>query len=153
MAAHDMVVYSAAMSFSSDKGFEVPGYVYFCGHYGLPPARFLVFSQRSPSRYPVSTAIHHGQVGSMRIPLPRRPTDYEVCFYYDNLQGSVDCYLWRPTHPPSFYVRFEVVDISDPLSWHPGSRYVYRSVVTRARMSRRHRTEGLWRFYRVMGAE
>ena len=95
-------------------------------------------------------ATYHGEVGALRSRLRDRPLSYEVCFYYRNYYGSVDCYMWRPSHLPGTYIHFDVMDISDPKDWYRGARYEFVALVEGQPMSGRQRRLGLRRFYRVM---
>ena len=96
-------------------------------------------------------ATYHGEVGALCCGLPGAPpVEYEVCFYYRNYYGSVDCYMWRPSHLPGTYIHFDVMDISDPKDWYRGARYEFVALVEGQPMSGRQRRLGLRRFYRVM---
>ena len=151
MQGYHVVVYSAPLPRPLFSGrFEEPGFVYFSGTPGRAAASYAVHSQFSLTRYPVRDALYHGEVGAMTTPLPRRPLDYEVCHYYGNDAGTVDCYLWRPTFPSGIYVKYEVVDIHDPSDWYRGARYVRQGVVADEPIGRRARRAGLWRFYKRM---
>ena len=151
MQGYRVAVYSAPLPWPLFGGrFEEPGFVYFSGTPGLAAERYAVHTQFSPTRYPVLDALYHGEVGAMTEPLPRRPLDYEVCHYYGNDAGTVDCYLWRPTFPSGTYLKYEVVDIHDPADWARGAHYARRGAVADAPIGRRARRVGLWRVYACM---
>ena len=149
VAMSDLVeVYIAPMPVNTG-GIAVPGFVYFESTETQAVPDYRVYSQVSPSRFPVCGAISHGRVGGLFTPLPYRPSwwNYEVCRFSGNDKGTVDCYLWSPVFAPSLYARFEVVDISDPRDWWWGSRYHFVDVASRPPM---HTSQGLNRFYEVM---
>ena len=151
MPGHHVAVYSAFMHVLQ-QGVAIPGFVYFVSTPSHTTSSYEVYVKRLPSRYPVLNALYHGRVGSMDSPLPRRRVsdDYEVCFYFANYYGSVDCYSWRPDYPPHLYVKWEVTDIHDPNDWFYGSRYVYVGVESCQPLSRKARAAGFRRFYRSM---
>ena len=149
MPGYHVTVYSAHMPVVTD-GVAIPGFVYFQSTSEQTAGSYEVYSQRSPARYPVRAATYRGRVDAMRLPLPYRPGHYEVCFYYANFSGTVDCYLWRRGLPPNRYIKYQVPDIHDPRDWFYGTRYVFVGVHTDQPMSRAWRRAGLGRFYSVM---
>ena len=150
MPGHHTVVYSAFMPTQED-GVTIPGYLYFQSTGAHAAPAYEVYTSSGPGRYPAAKASFLGTVGAMNVLLPYRPLSYEVCFYFRNFAGSVDCYLWRPTHAPDVYLLYRVLDISDPNDWYIGSRYEFQGVVGGVEpMSASQRRRGLRRFYRVM---
>ena len=128
-----------------------PGFVYFSGTPGLAAERYAVHTQFTPVRYPMLEATRHGEVGAITEPVPgTRPVDYEVCRYYGNDAGTVDCYLMRPSFPNGVYAKYEVVDIHDPADWLRGAHYVWRGSSLGPLVGRRARRAGLRRFYARM---
>ena len=155
MAQH-YVTYAVPMPIVSNRSVpgsnvSVPGYLHICAAAGIDDLHYDVFSQRSLVCYPLRSARHHGRVGDLRIPLPYNPDgEFEVCHYHANDAGTADCYVWRPQHPPTVWVHYEVLDISDPSDWWWGADYVFRNVVDRPPVSARVRSEGMNRFYKYL---
>ena len=151
MQGHHVAVYSAPLPWPLFGGrIWEPGFVYFSGTSALASERYAVHTQFCPTRYPALETVYHGEVGAMTEPLPQRPKDYELCRYYGNDVGTVDCYLWRPGFPTGMYLKYEVVDIHDPADWARGAHYVRRGAVAGAPVGRRACRVGLRRFYARM---
>ena len=122
MPGDHVVVFSGAMP-TIRRGVTIPGYVYFQSTRHQCASHFEVYSQQAMKRYPVLDACHHGRVGAMTTPLPYLPSNWEVCVYYANDHGTVDCCMWRPSCTSGIYVKYEVLDIADPEDWYYGARY------------------------------
>ena len=153
MSGYHVDVWSAAMPPSVHGVWQQPGYIYFSSMPDHSAAGYEVYSALSIQRYPVpETAVYHGRVGAMLTPLPARPRLYEVCYYFANYAGTVDCYQWRPDFPDGLYVKFEVTDICSPDDWWRGESYVLVGLHWDTPITRRNRILGLYRFYRVMRA-
>ena len=153
MPGHHVVTYSATMP-TDVGGVSIPGHVYFVSTPAHRYSSYEVYSQRSPSRYPVMNAQFHGTVSGLTTPLPYYPRrDFEVCFYYANYYGLVDCYIWRHGYHPELWAHYEVEDISTPNDWWRGSRYRFVRIVEFQPLSKRARALGLSRFYRHMPDE
>ena len=151
MPGFHVVVYSAPLPRYDRRGhLDVPGYLYFVSTGSHRPEDYEVYSQRSINRYPVVDATYHGVVSDIRTPLPARPLDWEVAYYFRNYAGNVDCYVWKRYHHPTVYACYEVVDIEDPSAWYMGSRYAWRGFRAYTAIGSRVRRAGLRRFYRLM---
>ena len=152
MPGYHVAVFSAALPPLQSPGGRPrpPGYVYFVSTPAHIFSQYEVYLQHSPSRFPVREASYLGLVSDLRLRLPAFPIDYEVAFYMKNYAGAVDCWLWKPSYPPTCYAVFEVLDIDDPQWWYLGTRYSWRGFSQDVAMPRRLRSQGLRRFYRYM---
>ena len=152
MADFHVVVYSAPLPRHDREGrLAAPGFLYFVSTPTHRPQDYEVYVQYSLTRYPMDQAAYLGVVGALHVPLPARPLDYEVADYYGAARnGAVDCYLWRPYYPSTFYAFYELADVVDPAHWRRGSRYVWRGFRERAAMGSRLRVAGMRRFYNVV---
>ena len=123
MPGYHVVVYVAPMPLRQLGG-QVPAYLYFQSSPAHITSAYEVYTQMTPMRFPVLSAVYHGTVGAMHNPVPYHLAggDYSVYFYFANYQGTVDCYMWTPAYPPNRYVMYEVQDISEPKHWYYGNR-------------------------------
>ena len=153
MPGYHVVVYCAPRPCYTafDGALQPPGQLYFVSTSSQQLKDYEVYTQFGPNKFPVTSAYYHGSVKEvLRGDVMFYPWNFEVAYYMKNYAGAVDCYVWRPGHPPTVYAHFRVSDITSPRDWFHARGYDWVGFHSDTAISSRIRGQGHRRFYRCM---